>query len=230
MILAALRDVVARLNLSAGALIGLGVALDARTCGKPIEPALQPRLDAVLDALGVRQLIEGLSPAELQPVLAEIRLTILQGRKLLFAATRASGWSYTDRGILQAAGDTSSRFAAVLEQVIVPRLPGLAERLENSGSLLDVGVGVAGFAIAVARRWPSLRVVGVDPWAPALVLAHENVCAAGLTERIELRQQAGEDIPDEEAFDLAWVPSAFLPDGSIAAIVDRVYRALRPAG
>jgi hypothetical protein len=64
MTLAVLRDVVARLNLSAGALIGLGLALDARTCGKPIEPTLQPRLDAVLDALGVRQLIEGLSPAD----------------------------------------------------------------------------------------------------------------------------------------------------------------------
>jgi hypothetical protein len=62
----------------------------------------------------------------------------------------------------------------VLKQVITPRLPGLSERLEASGSFLDVGVGVAGLSIARSRLWPRLRVVGLDLWAPSLVIPREK--------------------------------------------------------
>jgi SAM-dependent methyltransferase len=93
-----------------------------------------------------------------------------------------------------------------------------------------LGVGVAGLSIAMARLWPTLRVVGVDPWAPSLVIARENVRAAALTGRIELRQQAAEDLTDVDSFDLAWIPSAFIPDRSITAVAQRVHRALRPDG
>jgi hypothetical protein len=50
--LAALRRGITRLNLSAGTLVALGAAIDARACGKPFEPVLKPRLDVGLDALG----------------------------------------------------------------------------------------------------------------------------------------------------------------------------------
>ncbi len=230
MSLVSLRDLVARLSLSAGALSVLGAAIDGRTTGKPFDLSIQPHVDAVLDALEVRELIEGLSPVELQPMLAEIRLTMLQGVKLLYEGTREAGWADTDPDILQAAGETSAGFAGVLKQVIAPRLPGLSERLEAPGSFLDVGVGVAGLSIAMARLWPALRVVGVDLWAPSLVIAREQVRAARLTDRIELREQAAEDLTDVNAFDLAWIPSAFIPERSIVTIVERVYRALRPGG
>jgi SAM-dependent methyltransferase len=227
--LASLRDLVARLNLSVGALSALGAVIDSRTSGKPFDSEIQPQVDAVLDALEARELLDGLSPLELQPVLAEIRLTLLQGARLLEGIPEP-GWAYTDPDILQAAGETSAGFAAELEQVIAPHLPGLSERLEASGRFLDVGVGVAGLSIAMARLWPALRVVGVDPWAPSLVIARENVRAAALTDRIQLRQQNAEDLTDVESFDLAWIPSAFIPDRSITAVAHRVYRALRPDG
>ena len=133
MSLVALRDLVARLNLSAGAVAVLGAAIDSRVTGKPLDPGIRPHVDAVLDALGGRELVEGLSTMELQPVLAEIRLTILQGARLLYDATRGSGWVYTDPDILEAAGETSAGFANVLKQMVAPRLPGLSERLEASG-------------------------------------------------------------------------------------------------
>jgi SAM-dependent methyltransferase len=162
-------------------------------------------------------------------MLAEIRLTLLLGARLLEGMPEP-GWAYTDPDILQAAGGVSAGFVAALKQVIAPRLPGLSERLDASGSFLDVGVGVAGLSIAMARLWPTLRVVGVDPWAPSLAIAREKVRAAGLTDRIELRQQAAEDLTDVDSFDLAWIPSAFIPDRSITAVAKRVYRALRPDG
>jgi hypothetical protein len=82
MSLALLRELVACLNLSAGALSVLAAAIDGRTTGRAFDPGVQPHVDAVLDTPEARKLIEGLSPVELQPVLAEIRLTILQSARL----------------------------------------------------------------------------------------------------------------------------------------------------
>ena len=106
-----------------------------------------------------------------------------------------------------------------------------SERLAVPGAaFLDVGVGVAALSIAMVRQWPSLRVVGLDPWAASLAIARRNVQGAGLAPQIELREMGGEDLADFAAYDLAWIPSLFIPQGSIARIVDRVGRALRPGG
>ena len=82
----------------------------------------------------------------------------------------------------------------------------------------------------MARLWPSLRLVGIDPWKPSLAIARENVHAAALAHRIELRLQAAEDINDVNTFDLAWVPAAFIGERSIDTILQRVHFALRPGG
>lgn len=132
----------------------------------PLDPTLQPGVDAVLDALGVREILDALSPGELRAVLAEIRVTLLHGARLAFSATRTLGWSFDDPALLQFAGDTSAGFAIACKQMVVPRLAGLATRMEAGGAFLDVGTGVGAFAIAMARQWPTLRVVGVDVWAP----------------------------------------------------------------
>jgi len=118
-----------------------------------------------------------------------------------------------------------------LKRTIAPRLDGLPERLAAPGAaFLDVGVGVAAMATEMVRQWPSLRVVGVDPWAASVALARGNVRAAGLADRIELREQRAEDPPDEDRFDLAWVPSVFIPREALPSVLERVARALRPGG
>ncbi len=230
MTLAALRAVTAPLNLSANALSVVGAALDAQSGGAPFDAAAQPRIDAVLDALGVRDVLGALSPAESRAVLAEIRLTLLQGARLPFSATRTRGWSFDDPAILQAAGDTSAGFAVACKQMVVPKLSGLEARMEAGGTFLDVGTGVGAFAIAMARQWPALRVVGVDVWAASIAIAREHIRAAGLSDRIEVREQGGQDIPEKNAFDLAWIPSLFIPAQALSAIVPRVFGALRPGG
>jgi SAM-dependent methyltransferase len=48
--------------------------------------------------------------------------------------------------------------------------------------------------------------------------------------RIELREQAGESLPDVDAFDLAWIPSLFVPERAIDQVIARVARALLPGG
>lgn len=227
----ALRQVVSKLSASANALAVLGMEIEARLHGRPLDPQLAPHVGAVLDALGARGPLEEATPVDLRPLLGEIRAFTLSNAKLLGSQRTGAGWEHQERDLLQAAGDVSFALPHTLKDVIAPKLEGLADRLSAPGAaFLDVGVGVAVLSIEMARLWPTLRIVGVDPWAPALALARENVAAAGLGDRIELRRQAGEDLTDVAAFDLAWIPSAFVPERSISQLVARVHRALRPGG
>ena len=230
MTLPALKDTVARLGLQAGALTAVGLALQERVTQQPLDPRVRTHVDEALDALGIREAIASLSPGELRPVLAEVRMFLVHGATLLGRTGGGTGWRADDPAMIVAAGETSAGFAPALKGGVMPQLDGLAARLDGSGAFLDVGVGVAGLAIAMARLWPTLRVVGIDPLAPALALARENVAAAALVGRIELRQQLGEELPDIDAFDLAWVPSLFIPGPAVDPILRRVFRAMRPGG
>jgi len=82
----------------------------------------------------------------------------------------------------------------------------------------------------MAQMWPELRVVGIDPWPPALRLAHQNVEKANQGARVELREQGVETLEDEASFDLAWLPIPFIPERAIVPGSKRVLRALRPGG
>jgi predicted RNA methylase len=90
---------------------------------------------------------------------------------------------------------------------------------------LDIGTGSGWLAIEAALSWPALRVVGVDPWEPALVLARRNLAQSGVAERVELRAQHVELLMDEAAFTVAWLPGPFIA----AEIADRVLDRLRCA-
>jgi hypothetical protein len=43
-------------------------------------------------------------------------------------------------------------------------------------------------------------------------------------------EQAGEDLPDIDGFDLAWVPGAFVPEAATPTLIQRIYGALHPGG
>ncbi len=122
--------------------------------------------------------------------------------------------------------------ADALQRFVVPALGDeLAARLEGrDASFLDVGAGVAAMSIAMCRLWPSLQVVGVDSWPPALELAGEAVAAAGLQERVELREGTAETLDDVDRFDLAWLPTFFIGGAVLQPAVERVYSAMRAGG
>jgi len=224
------RGLVADLAASASALAVLGAELQARASGKPIHPSLQPHVDAILHEIGANTALAGVSPEELRPLVTEIRHFWLLDGEFLSNPQRPPGWTYADNEVLATGGELTEGFADVLPR-IAPQFDDLASRLLGpDGRFLDIGTGVGRLSIAIARHWPSLRVVGVDTWAPSLALAHANVAAAGLQDRIELREQSGEDIPDDQAFDLAWLPAPFIPPQVLRRIVERVHRALKPGG
>src|SRR5262249_30711505 len=179
---------------------------------------------------GAFQALDGTSAAEAAPLLAEIRHFWALDNDFLETPERAPGWTYTDTSVLQGGGEVTEGFANVLPRFL-PLLDGLASSLEGSNAaFLDVGTGVARLAIGMARKWPSPAIVGLDVWGPALTLARKNVAEAGLQARIQLREQPAEELMDERAFDLAWIPAPFVPDHALGRLVERVHRALKPGG
>jgi predicted O-methyltransferase YrrM len=225
------REFSSRHLVSSAALAGVIAALDAKAHSAPLDPALAARIGELLAALDAGDLLEDLSLEEARLLLSEIRQQVGLDAQLARADTRATSWSYTDARLLQDIGEFSRSHALLLTRQIIPTLDDLAERLGAPGARhLDIGVGVAGTAIALAQSWPQLSLVGIDVWQPSLALARQNVASAGLGDRIELREQGAEQLEDTCAFDLAWLPAPFLPERVVPEAVARTQRALRPGG
>ena len=213
------------------ALAALGASLRLRQDGRRVTPELKARLDAVLDALGLRDAVDALDAAEAKALLAIAEGFLAQAADFVVNPDRP-GWDHEQPSILLAQGHSSALIPRVLHEFVVPGLGGdLPARLDgDDGSFLDVGTGVGALAIDMCRRWPSLRVVGLDPWAPALALARDEVAAAGFDDRIELRKASAEALADEAAYDLAWVPTFFIPEAVLERVIERVHAAVRPGG
>lgn len=113
---------------------------------------------------------------------------------------------------------------------LAQRRPALAAVLEAEPRFLDIGTGVAFIAIEAAKLWPTMKVTGIDIWEPALKLAESNIAAEGVGDRVSLRRQSVAELDEEEAFDLVWMPSMFLPLSVIERALPRVVRALAPGG
>jgi 2-polyprenyl-3-methyl-5-hydroxy-6-metoxy-1,4-benzoquinol methylase len=164
----------------------------------------------------------------------EIRSQLMQPLAFLDSSSESPprrGWTHADKSLLQAQGDASGGLPAIFKAQIIPMLGDLAARLERPGAgFLDVGVGVGSLAISMCRVWPAVKVVGLDTFDAPLALARECIARANLGERVELRKAGVEDLRDEEAFELAWLPSFFIPSPVMETAVSRIRTSLRPGG
>jgi SAM-dependent methyltransferase len=199
------------------------------------------RLLDVLVALGLAErrgdlYVAAGALAERPPALlaADGATTLLQAADVVRRAAAGElsddGWRHTDPAVLQAQGTMSAGAVAFLERFVFPGAAGIPERLESGAAFLDVGAGVGAVSIELCRRFPRLRAVGLEPAEAPLGLARRNVAAAGLEERLELRQLLIQDLDEVEAFDIAWLPLNFLPPAVIPVALERVCAALRPGG
>ena len=60
--------------------------------------------------------------------------------------------------------------------------------------------------------------------------ARENVRGAGLEDRITIRNQDVTALDDVDTYDLAWVPTFFLPETVLTTLLPKIVRSLRPGG
>ncbi len=174
-----------------------------------------------------------LSPSLVRVLGAEVRGDLLQTRELLHRAREGAdpvGWKSEDPVALTAQGDTGSLIGLLVE-ALLPGLDGLAERMARPDArILDVGAGVGVVSSELCRLWPHAEAVGLEPHTTARELGRSRIAAAGLADRIALRDECVEALGELDAYDLAFVPQPFLPRAALAAGLPRIRRALRPGG
>jgi SAM-dependent methyltransferase len=142
------------------------------------------------------------------------------------------GWQHTDPELLLAQGRLGAdEMVTMFAHIIMPYLCDLSERfVADSVCFLDIGAGVGSLSIAMARRWPHLRVIAIEPGLAPLAEARQNIINAALEDRIELRKQRIEEITEDGVFDLVWLPQMFISHEDLSRGLAPVWRALRPGG
>lgn len=223
-----LMAVLQRLTVSVETLAALGAQLRFLQNGLDGDSRVSALLNDVVQAIDP-QLLEDVERNQQAAVLALIQTRFRQALDLLENPERIPGWRYQDPDILQSQGQASPLIVHWIKAMAAQR-PELSEVLQRPGAFLDVGTGVGSLAIEAARSWPALRIVGIDPWEPALTLARKNLAHSGLVERVELRPQRVERLEEKATFTLAWVPGPFISAEVVDRALERVRCALAPGG
>ena len=197
-----------RLSTSVEALAALGAQLRLQQDGLEGNPRVRALLNDIARAVDP-QLLEDVDEHQQATTLALIQTIFRQALDLLENPARDLGWSYKDPVILQSQGQVSRLLVRGIDIMATQRHE-LGDMLKGPGAFLDVGTGVGWLAIEAARSWPALRVVGIDPWEPALTLARQNLAQSGVAERVELRLQRVEQFEETTTFTVAWLPGPFI--------------------
>jgi predicted RNA methylase len=147
------------------------------------------------------------------------------------ASGRAISWSAQSDQALLAQGRASAYGARAFAELVLPVMGDLGSRLAAPGArMLDTGTGVGALAVAFARVFPQLHVLGIDVLDRPLGLARQNIAASDLAARVTVRKQDVAGFTDDTGFDLAYLPAPFVPRPALQAGLPRVAAALRPGG
>lgn len=97
--------------------------------------------------------------------------------------------------------------------------------------VLDVGCGVGGIDILLARRWGARSVLGIDVEAPVLAKAEARAAAAGLGDTVTYRQVEPGPFPlPDDGFDVVFSKDAMIHIPDKPGLYAEVLRVLRPGG
>jgi hypothetical protein len=159
---------------------------------------------------------------------AQAATGIVQSASLLAGA---NAWTSQNDEAILAQGVASAQGAQAFKAFAVPIMEGLGELLSGSSPMmLDVGVGVGAMAVAYCEAFPNLQVIGIDVFPRALQLARNLIDKAGMTGRIELREQDVAQLEERDTFCLGWLPAPFVPRAAIETGLQRMVDALIPGG
>ncbi len=133
------------------------------------------------------------------------------------------------------------RYRAAIEQVTrqdiavfftegLAALPNLVSRLVAGGRVLDVHCGGGRWLVAMAQRFPELRLVGIEAEPDSIRRARDLVEDAGLADRIKIEPVGRSEVTRPGTFDLVYYQYAlhFLPDPP--ASLRASWEALEPGG
>jgi precorrin-6B methylase 2 len=217
---------VARLSVEAHKFAAIGAVLRMRLNGKPVPPEVDASLRDVITAL-IPGGLDQLTPDEIEVALNYIVFQTEEARELLREPARAPMWCIDDPDVLQSMGDISRMLPRRMLAFAVDR-PALAAAF--TGRFLDVGTGVGAITLEAAARCPTLRVVGLDIWDPALALARANVAASPNAARIEIRKQSITELNETAAYTVAFLAAPFMARDLVEVALDRLAVAVAADG
>jgi SAM-dependent methyltransferase len=120
----------------------------------------------------------------------------------------------------------------VTAKKILPALPGLSERLNAGGQVLEVGCGTGNLLVQLAKTFPAARVLGVDIDVDSTATARSRAQDAGVAERVQVRLGTVAAATQPEQFDAALMVEVLheIAASLRSAVVSETARALKPGG
>ena len=101
----------------------------------------------------------------------------------------------------------------------------------EGAEVLDVGCGLGGASIALARNHGAAHVTGVDIEAAVLARAETLVAESGLSERVTLREVTPGPLPlDDGRFDIVYASAVTCHVEDLLPFFTEMRRVLRPGG
>jgi ubiquinone/menaquinone biosynthesis C-methylase UbiE len=115
---------------------------------------------------------------------------------------------------------------------LLPELPGLKERLDSGGSILEVGCGTGQHLIRLTKAFPHARCVGVDIDPTGIKAAKATLEKAGVTDRVRLIEGDVATAVAEDSIDAVVMIEVLheIAPGFRQGIIDACHRALRSDG
>ncbi len=153
----------------------------------------------------------------------------------LFKTGKTFPFQEHDKEFLVSVAKATRLLAKVFMIQVLPKIPGLSERLRQGGKILDIGCG-AGFAmVELAKSFPRCTCLGVDIEPNSIRLAKQLIRKNGLQDRVKADLVKGdepEEFGPENSFDLVTL-FAVLHEVSAnlkGKLLGSVARALAPGG
>jgi SAM-dependent methyltransferase len=217
------------LSVTMETLAALGAMLSLRRSGRATDPRIAALLEDAVASIDPA-LLSTTTAHEEAVTLGFIRAFFAQATELLDHPDRAPGWTHTDPAILSFYGNASRQVVTAIGQMAQEHTWLAALLGSGGGRFLDIGTGVGMIAIEAAKAWQGWTVTGIDVFEPPLLLARRNVEEAGLGDRIELRLQGVEALPNDDRYDLVWFPGPFIPEPLVAPALAQLRQMINPGG
>jgi phosphoethanolamine N-methyltransferase len=97
--------------------------------------------------------------------------------------------------------------------------------------LLDIGCGIGGPDIVIARDLSPKRIIGIDIESFLIEKCHENIARAGMGEVVDIRLVEVGPLPfDDQSFDIVFSKDSLIHVEDKAALYREVLRVLKPDG
>ena len=111
----------------------------------------------------------------------------------------------------------------------IPALDGVAERLEQGGTVADLGCGHGASSILLAQAFPQATVTGFEPHQASVDIARKRAAEAGVGDRVRFEVASAQDFPGG-GFDLVCIFDALHDMGDPPGAARHIREALAPDG